>query len=489
MLHSFSSGDGGSTAGLAQVGSVLYGTTTGGGTGNAGTVFSIGEDGSNYQTLSQLDAIADGGPPNFALAPVGGTLYGTTGVNIGGSDVDGSLYSLSSDGSNFQVVHAFNFPNDPASQPASNVTAGSDGKLYGEAANWGPNQYPGAIYSINPAGTVTLLHGFSYSTPQNGLSPAGGLVLINSTLYGQTLSGGANSDGTVFSLSAGGTSFQVLHSFDGTDGRLEGGHGGGLTQVGSLLYGTTALGGTYDDGVIFSMNLDGSNYQVLHSFSGSQADGGRPTNAALTLAGSTLYGTTTGGGPGDNPGGTVFSIATDGSNFRIVHAFNGEAPAAPVIVAGSSIFGTTQYGGTYGGGTVFSLPITVPGDVNFDGIVNGQDIADVASHWLQTGSSVPGDANGDGIVNGQDIVMIASNWLQAGGAGLESGSAVPEPSAFALLALGGLATLASKRRLASQSDAQADRRSGPRVSSSAQIAPQAHGTLLRRDCSTTAGST
>ena len=54
------------------------------------------------------------------------------------------------------------------------------------------------------------------------------------------------------------------------------------------------------------------------------------------------------------------------------------------------------------------------GDVNFDGIVNGLDIADVASHWLQTNPQHlgAGDGNGDGIVNGLDIALIASHWLQ-----------------------------------------------------------------------------
>ena len=58
------------------------------------------------------------------------------------------------------------------------------------------------------------------------------------------------------------------------------------------------------------------------------------------------------------------------------------------------------------------VPPNVPGDVNHDDIVNGQDIALLASNWLRTGSNVPGDANDDGIVNGQDIPVIASHWLQ-----------------------------------------------------------------------------
>jgi hypothetical protein len=95
----------------------------------------------------------------------------------------------------------------------------------------------------------------------------------------------------------------------------------------------------------------------------------------------------------------------------------------------------------------------LPGDVNFDGIVNGQDIALIASDWLHMGVGIAGDANYDGIVNGQDIAVIASHWLDtagssggggvAGGAG--GGSAVPEPSTVVLAAVGGLALLACRQ--------------------------------------------
>jgi hypothetical protein len=91
------------------------------------------------------------------------------------------------------------------------------------------------------------------------------------------------------------------------------------------------------------------------------------------------------------------------------------------------------------------LPTFAPGDVNLDGIVNGQDIAILASHWLTTGVGTPGDANGDGIVNAQDIAVIASNWLQTSSV-TSSASAVPEPSTIVLAALGALALLAGKKR-------------------------------------------
>ena len=57
------------------------------------------------------------------------------------------------------------------------------------------------------------------------------------------------------------------------------------------------------------------------------------------------------------------------------------------------------------------------GDANRDGLVNGLDVADVFSHWMQTGPvPLAGDANGDGIVNGLDVAAIASHWLQSASA-------------------------------------------------------------------------
>src|SRR5262249_34521511 len=87
---------------------------------------------------------------------------------------------------------------------------------------------------------------------------------------------------------------------------------------------------------------------------------------------------------------------------------------------------------------------TVDGDVSVDGIVNGQDLALLASNWLAHG--VAGDVNDDGFVNGQDLGIIASNWLRNDTAGSGSSAAVPEPGTLVLTMLGGLAWLARWRR-------------------------------------------
>lgn len=110
------------------------------------------------------------------------------------------------------------------------------------------------------------------------------------------------------------------------------------------------------------------------------------------------------------------------------------------------------YGGTVSNMVLKDVYSYVVGDVNFDGIVNGQDIALMASQYLVVATLpglIAGDANMDGIVNGQDIALVASNWLQFPSPGSAEAAAVPEPGTFALLslglALGGCAAIRRRR--------------------------------------------
>jgi hypothetical protein len=93
-----------------------------------------------------------------------------------------------------------------------------------------------------------------------------------------------------------------------------------------------------------------------------------------------------------------------------------------------------------------NLRVTISGDVNADGVVNGLDINQIATKWLATGTGIAGDANNDGVINGLDINAVASNWLHTAGGGTEVGAAVPEPTSFMIAALAGLALLAHGRR-------------------------------------------
>lgn len=96
--------------------------------------------------------------------------------------------------------------------------------------------------------------------------------------------------GVVFSISTGGTGFTVLHSFAGaaSDGAYP--MSGGLALSGSTLYGATECGGANNEGTVYSIGTTGSGFAVLHSFN-LATDSGYPSSGLL-LSGSTLYGQT-----------------------------------------------------------------------------------------------------------------------------------------------------------------------------------------------------
>ena len=66
------------SGGLTLSGTTLYGTTTGGGRGFLGSIFSVGTDGSDYQDLFSFTSGTDNGlEPAGNLTLSGTTLYGT----------------------------------------------------------------------------------------------------------------------------------------------------------------------------------------------------------------------------------------------------------------------------------------------------------------------------------------------------------------------------------------------------------------------------
>src|ERR1019366_5088500 len=77
-----------------------------------------------------------------------------------------------------------------------------------------------------------------------------------------------------------------LHSFGGSNGEAY--PYGGLTLSGNTLYGTTEGNGSGNIfGAIFAVNIDGSGFTNLQSFSGG-SDGAYP-KGGVVISGSTLY--------------------------------------------------------------------------------------------------------------------------------------------------------------------------------------------------------
>jgi len=180
------------------------------------------------------------------------------------------------------------------------------------------------------AQTYTDIYSFSSfdsvgsSVNSDGALPNGDIVSSSNTLYGTTSYGGSSGVGTVFAVNTDGTGFSSLYSFGGgSDGKYP--RGAGLVLSGTTLYGTTSGGGN-GIGNLFAINTDGSGFTDLYDFSiqsfnayafETNSDGSAPNY--LVLSGSTLYGTAAEGGIFGK--GTVFAINTDGSGFTTLHNF------------------------------------------------------------------------------------------------------------------------------------------------------------------------
>ena len=117
----------------------------------------------------------------------------------------------------------------------------------------------------------TVLHIFGLNQ-NDGENPEAGLTLDGSTLFG-TASEGAATQGSVFSISTSGNNYTLLHTFSGaSDGSKP--FSPVLLQDGELI-GTTNGGGSQNQGVLYSLNPDGSDFTLLHTFTGGLNDGAR----------------------------------------------------------------------------------------------------------------------------------------------------------------------------------------------------------------------
>jgi uncharacterized repeat protein (TIGR03803 family) len=341
---------------LTIAGSKLFGTTPQGGASNAGTLFSIGTDGSDYTLLRSFGGTGDGTYPQGGMAVSGTTLFGTTGGGVTNHQF-GTIFSMDVHGGSYQVLRSLAF--SEGSSPIGNLEiAGS--RVYGTTQGGGTNG-GGTAYSMNLDGSdFQVLHTFRGGL-NDGLQPLGGVTVIGDTVYGTTGMGGLANIGTVYALDTDGSDFHLLHAFLGSDGITPAAE---LTTDGSVLYGTTFNGGSKPDGggTVFALNADGTAFHLVHSFAGGPADGSL-TEGGVTLVGSKLYGTTVVGGAQGY--GSVFSVNPDGSDFQLLYSFaggpgDGRQPYAGLTSDGSTLFGTTNIGGSANSGTLFAFNVPEP---------------------------------------------------------------------------------------------------------------------------------
>lgn len=199
-LHDFSSsGNEGSLfhLPLLPVGNTLFGVATFDGANGQGSVFKLSTSGTGFEILHEFgNAPNDGNSPSSALTLVGNTLFGVA-VNGGVAD-GGVIYKIDQDGSNYSVVHYFSVSSADGVEPVGHLIE-FESRLYGVTASGGEAQ-AGSIYSIATDGTGYQLHHVFQGGTAEGEFPTGALVNHGQLLYGLTQAGGTNGEGTIFSF-------------------------------------------------------------------------------------------------------------------------------------------------------------------------------------------------------------------------------------------------------------------------------------------------
>ena len=186
---------------------VLYGTSFGGvDTFCQGTVYSFDTSGKVkviHHFGKRFGCTPDGGYPVGDLIAENGVIYGTTyygGTSSncagGGAVQCGAVFSITPSGKD-HVIHSFGNGAD-GYWPTAGLTP-MKGLFYGvtSTGGTGENGSCGILFSITPSGQETILHDFAASG-SDGCSPLGGLVALNGTLYGTTVTNGLHYTGTVF---------------------------------------------------------------------------------------------------------------------------------------------------------------------------------------------------------------------------------------------------------------------------------------------------
>src|SRR5437867_3876497 len=146
------------------------------------------------------------------------------------------------------------------------------------------------------AQTFTTLHNFAAGsgypayTNSDGVHP-GGLIILGNTLYGTTDQGGSSGNGTLFRVNIDGSGFANLHTFTALSAPYytnDGAFAGVSLLVGNTLDGMAHEGRSVRTGTLFAINTDGTGFTYLYNF---PCDSSAVYPFGLILSGNTFYGT------------------------------------------------------------------------------------------------------------------------------------------------------------------------------------------------------
>lgn len=255
----------------------------------------------------------------------------------------------------------------------STVVQATDGNFYATTAGAGEGAGSvGNVVRITPAGEISSIYTFCSQPhcPDGEVPLTPPIVGNDGNLYGVTAAGGSDLDngggwGTVYKLALDGQ-LTTLYTFCTVSPCADGASPVAIMQAadGNLYGVTNSAGGASNAGTLFKISTSGE-FTVVHTFCSlaNCADGSAPSSAPIQGIDGSLIGTTRWGGT--YGGGVVYSLSPSGT-FNVVHTFfcsnppcpRGYDPNAVVQDAAGNLFGTTYFGGSSNEGTAFEITST-----------------------------------------------------------------------------------------------------------------------------------
>jgi len=283
------------------------------------------------------------------------------GLSTNGGDGIGSLFRTDTTGKNFTLLDSFAFT-DNGRRPFPTTLLESGGKLYGVTTNGGKNGM-GTLFEYSPSTNtyVVKFHFINNTGNYKGTNPACHLLLAaNGKIYGTTMSGGSNDNGTLFEYAPGDSNISILHSFSHT---AQGSQPRGILReiATGVIMGVCENGGANNSGTLFQFNYTTNTYTKRADFN-RNVTGGNPQGGIMKANNGKIYGLASNGG--SNSYGTLFEFdLTNDMLIAKIHfdGMNGYSPISNLVqLPNGKLYGNSQYGGQsgLGKGVLFEYDIT-----------------------------------------------------------------------------------------------------------------------------------
>ena len=402
---------------------------------NGGSLFKLQRPANTASIIYPFNNMAPHRPESAVTTGDDNWLYGTLRYN--GVNNNGALYRIKKDGTGFNILYTMSHSLGPTTRPYFHT----DGKIYftDEASiilfdpstnNFNqllPDQWVYVrnllidsddwIYFTTETGTLskmktdgsqfTILRNF-FVTGDGSDAQAGVTEGPGDTLYGILQNGGSLTGGLIFSIKKDGTGFAVLHEFDPTLGNFDGFYPESkLVLYDGKLFGTTSRGGAEAYGIVYSINLDGSNYHVVSSIpGGTGGPGSEPVGDISINSDPSVIGAFSQFSYSNNGPQRFFRVDTSGITFEkfgyVDQHESGQANNSPLLLDDGTMLFTTQTMGRHDGGALSQVLTggAIVSLYNFGASANGFKPGEVikGSDGKLYGVATIGGATGNGVI-------------------------------------------------------------------------------------------